>query len=79
MNWNSCVEQLAEDLTVEQLNTWIKPLQVEESEQSVQLFAPILTEYNLYIQSLAVVPATWNCEWDLSWLGKRLHQSGLMM
>ncbi len=40
MNWNSCVEQLAEDLTVEQLNTWIRPLQVEESEQLLQLFAP---------------------------------------
>ena len=30
MNWDVCVEQLAAELTAEQLNTWIKPLQVEE-------------------------------------------------
>ena len=40
MNWDVCVEQLAAELTAEQLNTWIKPLQVEESAQSIYLFAP---------------------------------------
>ena len=40
MNWDVCVEQLASELTAEQLNTWIKPLQVEESAQSIYLFAP---------------------------------------
>lgn len=40
MKWDVCVEQLAAELTVEQLNTWIKPLQVEESSQSIYLFAP---------------------------------------
>ena len=30
MNWDVCVEQLAAELSAEQLNTWIKPLQVEE-------------------------------------------------
>ena len=40
MKWDVCVEQLASELTVEQLNTWIKPLQVEESSQSIYLFAP---------------------------------------
>ena len=40
MNWDICVEQLAAELTTEQLNTWIKPLQVEERVQSILLFAP---------------------------------------
>ena len=40
MNWDICVEQLAAELTTEQLNTWIKPLQVEETLQSILLFAP---------------------------------------
>lgn len=40
MNWDICVEQLAAELTTEQLNTWIKPLQVEECVQSINLFAP---------------------------------------
>ncbi len=40
MKWDVCVEQLAAELTAEQLNTWIKPLQVEESPQSIYLFAP---------------------------------------
>ena len=40
MNWDICVEQLAAELTTEQLNTWIKPLQVEETVQSIFLFAP---------------------------------------
>src|SRR5210317_4627 len=40
MNWDICVEQLAAELTTEQLNTWIKPLQVEETVQSILLFAP---------------------------------------
>jgi len=40
MHWDICVEQLAAELTTEQLNTWIKPLQVEETVQSILLFAP---------------------------------------
>ena len=40
MNWDICVEQLAAELTTEQLNTWIKPLQVEETVQSILLSAP---------------------------------------
>ena len=40
MSWEACVEELSVDLTAEQLNTWIRPLQVEEGSHSVQLFAP---------------------------------------
>ena len=40
MNWDVCVEQLAAELSAEQLNTWIKPLQVEERAQTIYLFAP---------------------------------------
>jgi len=40
MNWDTCVEQLARELTPEQLNTWIKPLQAEVKSQSICLLAP---------------------------------------
>ena len=40
MNWEACVEQLSAELTVEQLNTWIRPLQAKEGRGSLQLFAP---------------------------------------
>ena len=40
MSWDTCVEQLARELTPEQLNTWIKPLQVEVTSQAICLFAP---------------------------------------
>ena len=40
MDWDTCVEQLAQELTPEQLNTWIKPLQAEVNSQSICLFAP---------------------------------------
>ena len=40
MSWDTCVEQLARELTTEQLNTWIKPLQVEIGSESICLFAP---------------------------------------
>ena len=40
MSWDTCVEQLARELTPEQLNTRIKPLQVEVTSQAICLFAP---------------------------------------
>ena len=40
MNWDVCVEQLASELTAEAVKHMDKPLQVEESAQSIYLFAP---------------------------------------
>lgn len=40
MSWEVCVGQLAEELTSEQLNTWIRPLQADVQEKHVVLFAP---------------------------------------
>ncbi|MDC1466429.1 chromosomal replication initiator protein DnaA [Litorivicinus sp.] len=40
MKWEVCVEQLGEELTAEQLNTWIRPLQAVINEKTVSLFAP---------------------------------------
>ncbi|MDB9862266.1 chromosomal replication initiator protein DnaA [Litorivicinus sp.] len=40
MKWEVCVEQLREELTAEQLNTWIRPLQAVINEKTVSLFAP---------------------------------------
>jgi len=38
--WNNCLNQLAGELTDQQLNTWIRPLQAEERDDSLKLLAP---------------------------------------
>jgi len=38
--WNNCLNQLASELSNQQLNTWIRPLQAEERDGSLKLLAP---------------------------------------
>jgi chromosomal replication initiator protein len=38
--WKSCVERLEGELSPQQFNTWIRPLQAVETEHSVLLYAP---------------------------------------
>ena len=38
--WNSCVRQLESELSDQLLNTWIRPLQAEEQNNILVLFAP---------------------------------------
>lgn len=38
--WNRCVQQLRSDLSEEQFNTWIRPLQAVEEHSSLRLLAP---------------------------------------
>ncbi|MDQ2695216.1 MAG: chromosomal replication initiator protein DnaA [Pseudomonadota bacterium] len=38
--WKSCLDRLEHDLSEQQLNTWIRPLQVLEAEESLRLLAP---------------------------------------
>jgi len=38
--WNRCVRQLRSDLSEQQFNTWIRPLQVIEDEVTLTLLAP---------------------------------------
>jgi chromosomal replication initiator protein len=38
--WQQCIEELQGQLTAQQFNTWIRPLQVIESEEEIQLLAP---------------------------------------
>ena len=38
--WNRCVRQLRSDLSEQQFNTWIRPLQVIEDDLSLKLLAP---------------------------------------
>jgi len=38
--WPKCLQALELDLTEQLLNTWIRPLQVVEDEQQIELFAP---------------------------------------
>ncbi len=38
--WNRCVQQLRSDLSEEHFNTWIRPLQAIEDNQSLRLLAP---------------------------------------
>mgnify|MGYP001331189993 FL=1 len=38
--WKSCLQQLERELPEQQLNTWIRPLQAEESSDGLRLLAP---------------------------------------
>ncbi len=38
--WTQCLQRLEQELSDQQLNTWIRPLQTEESENQLFLFAP---------------------------------------
>ncbi|NVK23108.1 MAG: chromosomal replication initiator protein DnaA [Kangiellaceae bacterium] len=38
--WRSCLQKLQSELSATEFNTWIKPLQVRESDQEMALFAP---------------------------------------
>lgn len=38
--WNVCVRQLETELSEQLLNTWIRPLQVEEQDAEILLYAP---------------------------------------
>jgi len=38
--WEQCLQRLEQELSDQQLNTWIRPLQTEESNDQLSLFAP---------------------------------------
>ncbi len=38
--WQGCLQRLERELPAQQLNTWIRPLQAEESSDQLRLFAP---------------------------------------
>ena len=38
--WQKCVERLQQDLSSAQFNTWIRPLQVQQDEHGLRIFAP---------------------------------------
>ena len=38
--WKSCIEQLEGDLSPQQFNTWIRPLQAIEENNNILLYAP---------------------------------------
>ena len=38
--WRNCLQRLQSELSVTEFNTWIKPLQVKETDKEMALFAP---------------------------------------
>jgi len=44
--WEKCLSHLEDDLSAQQLNTWLRPLQAIETESSLRLLAP-----NSYVQA----------------------------
>lgn len=38
--WQSCIAQLQNELSEQQINTWLRPLHADESEHSLRLLAP---------------------------------------
>jgi chromosomal replication initiator protein len=39
-NWQQCLDRLQSELTIQQFNTWIRPLQAIETESQLRLLAP---------------------------------------
>ncbi len=44
--WEKCLSHLEDDLSAQQLNTWLRPLQAIETKSSLRLLAP-----NSYVQA----------------------------
>lgn len=40
MLWEDCIDQLANEIPAQQLNTWIRPLQANLDDQTLSLYAP---------------------------------------
>ena len=40
--WSICLDKFSKDLTVQQLNTWIKPLEFKIQDKKAQVIAPNL-------------------------------------
>lgn len=38
--WRSCLQKLQSELSATEFNTWIKPLQVKETDSEMALYAP---------------------------------------
>jgi len=38
--WKRCLERLEEELSSQQFNTWIRPLQAQQDVRCLRLFAP---------------------------------------
>ena len=38
--WSNCLQRLEQELSDQQLNTWIRPLQVIEENDQIKLLAP---------------------------------------
>ena len=38
--WSNCLQRLEQELTDQQLNTWIRPLQIIEENNQIKLLAP---------------------------------------
>ena len=38
--WSQCLQRLEQEFPAEDVHTWLKPLQANRNEQSLQLFAP---------------------------------------
>jgi len=38
--WQQCLSRIETELTEQQLNTWVRPLQAEESNEQLRIFAP---------------------------------------
>ena len=53
--WPNCLQRLEQKLSDQQLNTWIRPLQIKEDDNTITLLAPgamIYSEYEFVIKSV---------------------------
>ncbi len=51
--WQNCLKSLEDELTPKEYNTWIKPLQCEESESHIKILAPNSFVFDILLEKYA--------------------------
>ena len=52
-NWEDCLKDLKNELSPKEYNTWIKPLQYEESENDIKVLAPNSFVFDILLEKYA--------------------------
>ena len=52
-NWEDCLKDLKNELSPKEFNTWIKPLQCEESENDIKVLAPNSFVFDILLEKYA--------------------------
>ena len=55
IKWNDCLENLKNNLSAKEYNTWIKPLQYEEIDNCIKILAPNSFVFDILVEKYAEI------------------------